>query len=43
MMRWFLNVALLSGKELRSLLRDVVLMMLVVFFSRQGSTRSRKV
>jgi len=36
MMRWFLNVALLSGKELRSLLRDVVLMMLVVFFFTAG-------
>jgi len=36
MMRWLLNVALLSGKELRSLLRDVVLMVLVVFFFTAG-------
>jgi ABC-2 type transport system permease protein len=31
MIRWLLNVALLSGKELRSLLRDVVLMVLIAF------------
>src|SRR5271157_5466388 len=36
MMRWFLNVALLSGKELRSLLRDVALMVLVAFFFTVG-------
>jgi len=30
-MRWFLNVALLSGKEFRSLLKDLVLMALIVF------------
>ncbi len=35
-MRWFLNVALLSGKELRSLLRDVALMVLVTFFFTAG-------
>ena len=35
-MRWFLNVALLSGKELRSLLRDVALMVLVAFFFTVG-------
>jgi len=32
MMRWLLNVWLLSGKELRSLLRDIALMVIVVFF-----------
>jgi ABC-2 type transport system permease protein len=32
MMRWLINVALLSGKELRSLLRDPALMVLVAFF-----------
>ncbi len=31
MTRWLLNVALLSGKELRSLLKDVTLMALIVF------------
>jgi ABC-2 type transport system permease protein len=31
MRRWLLNVALLSGKELRSLLKDVTLMALIVF------------
>jgi ABC-2 type transport system permease protein len=31
MCRWLLNVALLSAKELRSLLRDVTLMVLIVF------------
>ena len=31
MARWLLNVALLSGKELRSLLKDVTLMGLIVF------------
>lgn len=31
MARWLLNVALLSGKELRSLMRDVTLMALIVF------------
>jgi ABC-2 type transport system permease protein len=31
MARWLLNVALLSGKELRSLLTDVTLMVLIVF------------
>jgi len=36
MMRWLLNVALLSGKELRSLLRDVALMVLVAFFFTVG-------
>jgi ABC-2 type transport system permease protein len=30
-LRWFINVAALSGKELRSLLRDVTLMALIVF------------
>ena len=35
-MRWFLNVALLSGKESRSLLRDVALMVLVAFFFTIG-------
>ena len=35
-MRWLLNVALLSGKELRSLLRDVALMVLVAFFFTVG-------
>ncbi len=36
MMRWLTNVALLSGKELRSLLRDVALMVLVAFFFTVG-------
>lgn len=36
MIRWLLNVALLSGKELRSLLRDVALMVLVAFFFTVG-------
>jgi ABC-2 type transport system permease protein len=31
MARWLLNVALLSGKELRSLLTDVTLMVLILF------------
>ena len=31
MARWLLNVALLSGKELRSLLTDAPLMALIVF------------
>jgi len=31
MARWLLNVALLSGKELRSLMRDVTLIALIVF------------
>jgi len=43
MMRWLLNVWLLSGKELRSLLRDIALMVIVVFFLRYRSIPLRKV
>ena len=31
MTRWILNVALLSGKELRSVMKDVTLMALILF------------
>ena len=42
--RWLLNVALLFGKELRSLLRDVTLMVFIVFVCTLGvySTTSVK-
>ena len=35
MTRWILNVALLSGKELRSVMKDVTLMALILFAEDQ--------